>query len=89
MILKSGFLQKIPTEKFLAAQIVGIFKQGELILNTTQRRRQSTLLHTLNGSGLAVGRTWIALVENYQQEDGSIKIPKILQPYMNGLTSIN
>ena len=40
-------------------------------------------------SGLAVGRTWIALVENYQQEDGSIKIPKILQPYMNGLTSIN
>ena len=50
---------------------------------------KARLLHTLNGSGLAVGRTWIALVENYQQEDGSIKIPKILQPYMNGLTSIN
>ena len=50
---------------------------------------KACLVHTLNGSGLAVGRTWIALVENYQQEDGSIKIPKILQPYMNGLTSIN
>ncbi len=49
---------------------------------------KARLVHTLNGSGLAVGRTWVALVENYQQEDGSIKIPKILQPYMNGLTSI-
>lgn len=44
--------------------------------------------HTLNGSGLAVGRTWIALLENYQQADGSIKIPEILQPYMYGLTTI-
>jgi seryl-tRNA synthetase len=41
-------------------------------------------VHTLNGSGLAVGRTWIAILENYQQADGSIKIPEILQPYMNG-----
>ncbi len=44
--------------------------------------------HTLNGSGLAVGRTWIAVLENYQQTDGSIKIPKVLQPYMNGLKVI-
>lgn len=44
--------------------------------------------HTLNGSGLAVGRTWIAILENYQQADGSILIPEILQPYMNGLTKI-
>jgi seryl-tRNA synthetase len=41
-------------------------------------------LHTLNGSALAVGRTWIAVVENYQQADGSIAIPEALQPYMNG-----
>jgi seryl-tRNA synthetase len=41
-------------------------------------------LHTLNGSALAVGRTWIAVVENYQQVDGSIAIPEALQPYMNG-----
>jgi seryl-tRNA synthetase len=45
--------------------------------------------HTLNGSGLAVGRTWIAILENYQQADGSILIPEILQPYMNGLQIIS
>ncbi|HQX54437.1 MAG TPA: serine--tRNA ligase [Pyrinomonadaceae bacterium] len=44
--------------------------------------------HTLNGSGLAVGRTWLAVVENYQQEDGSILIPEVLRPYMNGLSEI-
>ena len=46
------------------------------------------LLHTLNGSGLAVGRTLIAIMENYQQADGSIQIPDPLRPYMNGLTEI-
>lgn len=45
-------------------------------------------VHTLNGSGLAVGRTWIAILENYQQEDGSIVIPEVLHPYVNGLTQI-
>ena len=43
---------------------------------------KSEFVHTLNGSGLAVGRTWIAIVENYQQEDGSILIPEALRPYM-------
>ncbi len=43
---------------------------------------KSEFLHTLNGSGLAVGRTWIAIVENYQQADGSIVIPDVLRPYM-------
>jgi len=46
------------------------------------------LLHTLNGSGLAVGRTLVAILENYQQADGSLKVPTALQPYMNGLTQI-
>ena len=46
------------------------------------------LLHTLNGSGLAVGRTLVAILENNQQEDGSITIPTVLQPYMKGLTKI-
>ena len=46
------------------------------------------LLHTLNGSGLAVGRTLVAILENYQQADGSINIPKVLQAYMGGLQSI-
>src|SRR3984957_915943 len=43
---------------------------------------KSAFVHTLNGSGLAVGRTWIALVENYQQADGSVLIPEALRPYM-------
>jgi len=47
------------------------------------------LLHTLNGSGLAVGRTLVAVLENYQQSDGSINIPTVLQPYMKGLTKIS
>ena len=45
-------------------------------------------VHTLNGSGLAVGRTWIGIVENYQQADGSVIIPEILLPYMNGVAKI-
>ena len=46
------------------------------------------LLHTLNGSGLAVGRTLVAVIENYQQEDGSIRIPTVLQSYMGGKTTL-
>ncbi|UXD87532.1 serine--tRNA ligase [Thalassolituus hydrocarboniclasticus] len=46
------------------------------------------LLHTLNGSGLAVGRTMVAILENYQQEDGSIVVPEALRPYMRGLDVI-
>jgi seryl-tRNA synthetase len=45
-------------------------------------------VHTLNGSGLAVGRTLIAVLENYQQADGSIRIPEALVPYMGGMTVI-
>jgi seryl-tRNA synthetase len=47
------------------------------------------LVHTLNGSGLAVGRTMIAVMENYQQEDGSITVPEVLVPYMGGLNVIS
>jgi len=45
-------------------------------------------VHTLNGSGLAVGRTLIAILENYQLEDGSVAIPEVLQGYMGGLKKI-
>lgn len=45
-------------------------------------KNKTELVHTLNGSGLAVGRTWVAIVENYQQADGSVRIPEVLQPYM-------
>jgi seryl-tRNA synthetase len=47
------------------------------------------LLHTLNGSGLAVGRTLVAVLENYQQADGSIDVPAVLQPYMQGMTKLS
>ena len=46
-------------------------------------------VHTLNGSGLAVGRTWLAILENYQQEDGSVIIPEVLSPYMGDLSEIS
>ena len=49
---------------------------------------ETEFLHTLNGSGLAVGRTLVAVIENYQNADGSITIPKVLQGYMGGLTKI-
>jgi seryl-tRNA synthetase len=49
---------------------------------------KAQFVHTLNGSGLAVGRTLIAILENYQQSDGSVVVPPALRPYMNGLESI-
>ena len=49
---------------------------------------KSEFVHTLNGSGLAVGRTWLAILENYQQADGSVVIPEALRPYMGGLERI-
>ena len=48
----------------------------------------SELVHTLNGSGLAVGRTLVAVLENYQQADGSIRVPEVLRSYMGGLEMI-
>ncbi|EJI84022.1 MULTISPECIES: serine--tRNA ligase [Alishewanella] len=50
--------------------------------------KKPELLHTLNGSGLAVGRTLVAILENYQQADGSVAIPEVLQPYMGGQTKL-
>jgi seryl-tRNA synthetase len=51
-------------------------------------QRKSEFVHTLNGSALAVGRTWLAILENYQQADGSVRIPDVLLPYMCGETTI-
>jgi seryl-tRNA synthetase len=50
--------------------------------------KQTVFLHTLNGSGLAVGRTLVAVLENYQQADGSVIIPDVLAPYMGGVTKL-
>jgi len=45
-------------------------------------------VHTLNGSGLAIGRTLVAVLENYQQADGSVSVPSALQPWMGGVTRL-
>jgi seryl-tRNA synthetase len=50
--------------------------------------KKTELVHTLNGSGLAVGRTWLAIMENYQQADGSVMVPEALRAYMNGIERI-
>jgi len=54
----------------------------------TDDTKDIRFVHTLNGSGLAVGRTMIAIIENYQNEDGSITVPQALRPYMGGLEKI-
>ena len=53
-----------------------------------KQEKKPRLVHTLNGSGLAVGRTLVAVLENYQQEDGRITVPEVLRPYMNGVDII-
>jgi seryl-tRNA synthetase len=55
----------------------------------TGGKAKPEFVHTLNGSGLAVGRTWVAIVENYQQPDGTILVPEILRPYMGGINTIS
>jgi len=67
-------------EAFQARRLKARYRDG-----TTDK---PSLLHTLNGSGLAVGRTLVAILENYQDSDGRIYIPEVLQPYMGGLTHL-
>jgi seryl-tRNA synthetase len=57
------------------------FQARRAQIRTKSGREKADFVHTLNGSGLAVGRTWVAIVENFQQPDGSVLIPKALQPY--------
>ena len=53
-----------------------------------EKKGRPIFVHTLNGSGLAVGRTLVAVLENYQQKDGSVIVPEVLKPYMGGLERI-
>ena len=53
-----------------------------------KEEKQTRFVHTLNGSGVAVGRALIAVVENYLNEDGSVTVPDVLVPYMGGMTRI-
>jgi seryl-tRNA synthetase len=65
---------------FQARRMQARYKNSEM--------KKPELVHTLNGSGLAVGRTLIAVMENYQDENGRIQVPAVLQPYMNGIKII-
>jgi seryl-tRNA synthetase len=66
-------------EAFQARRLQARFKNAQ---------GKNELVHTLNGSGLAVGRTLVAVLENYQQEDASISVPEALRPYMGGVSEL-
>ena len=66
-------------EAFQARRLQARFKNAQ---------GKNELVHTLNGSGLAVGRTLVAVLENYQNEDGSVTVPEVLRPYMGGITAL-
>ena len=66
-------------EAFQARRLQASFKNAQ---------GKNELVHTLNGSGLAVGRTLVAVLENYQQADGSVEVPEVLRPYLGGLTCL-
>ena len=66
----------------------GDFQARRMKARYRNEQGKPELLHTINGSGLAVGRTLLAVMENYQREDGSIEVPEVLRPLMNGVTMI-
>ena len=63
-------------------------RRANIRFKAANTKGKNEFVHTLNGSGLAVGRTWLAIIENYQQPDGSVVIPEALRPYMGGLDRI-
>ena len=67
----------------------GTFQAVRMKTRYKNQKKETLFPGTLNGSGLAIGRTLIAVMENYQQKDGSIRIPKVLRPYMNNLEKIS
>ena len=66
----------------------GQFQARRMKSRYKNNNNETTFVGTLNGSGLAIGRTLIAILENYQNSDGSINIPEVLKPYMNNLDKI-
>ncbi len=59
------------------------FQARRAAIRVKSGKGKAEFLHTLNGSGLAIGRTWLAILENYQERDGSVVVPEVLRPYMN------
>jgi len=58
------------------------FQARRASIRAKSGKGKAEYVHTLNGSGLAVGRTWLAIIENYQQADGSVVVPEVLRPYL-------
>jgi len=71
-----------------SCSVCGDFQARRMNARYRAGEKDLHFIHTLNGSGLAVGRTMVAILENYQDEDGSVRVPEALQPYMNGRTRI-
>ena len=82
----------VPSEKkyreISSCSSCGQFQARRMNAKYKNEKNETNFLATLNGSGLAIGRTLIAIMENYQQKDGSVVIPEVLSPYMNGLKII-
>ena len=83
----------LPSEKtyreISSCSSCGSFQSIRMKTRYKNSKNETIYPGTLNGSGLAVGRTLIAIMENYQNKDGSITIPEVLRPYMNGIDKIN
>ena len=83
----------IPSEKkyreISSCSSCSTFQATRMKTRYKDQNKKTLFVGTLNGSGLAVGRTLIAILENYQEKDGSITIPKVLRPYMNNLERIS
>ena len=79
----------LPSEKkyreISSCSTCGTFQARRMKAKYKTKNNEKLFLGTLNGSGLAIGRTLIAILENYQNEDGNISIPEILRPYMKNL----
>ena len=88
MILRFGFPQQLFREISSCSNFTDFQARRANIRFKRKEGRGTEFVHTLNGSGLAVGRTLVAILENYQQPDGSVVIPEALRPYLNGVSVI-
>jgi len=83
----------LPSEKkyreISSCSSCGTFQGRRMKSRYKNNKKEMIFVGTLNGSGLAIGRTLVAILENYQQQDGSIIVPEVLKPYMNNLEKIN
>jgi Seryl-tRNA synthetase len=88
MILKYGYLSENKYREISSCSSCGTFQAKRMMARYKNNENKTEYVGTLNGSGLAVGRTLIAILENYQTEEGSVIIPEVLRSYMGNLDKI-